>query len=232
MTTTSLENARPLSVPPKFTRSDWLIPVLLVLVSLVPVVAGGLRVMQLLAGVEILPAETRFDADPWPVIVHIISASTYAMLGAFQFSTGLRRAWPKWHRFAGRVVLVSGLVAAASGIWMVHFYPHDPAGSQVLGPARMIFASATFAFLYVGLRAILNHNVARHRAWMIRAYAIFIGAGTQVFVTIPYLIAFGEPDAATGDFLLILGWLINIVAAEWIIRVRPFTPKRANRAPA
>lgn len=232
MTTASLRPAGPIVTPPSLSRSDWVIPTLLILLSLVPVIAGGLRLTGLFTDVEIMGAEARFDANPWPVVVHIISASTYTMLGAFQFSTGIRRNWPKRHRVAGRVLVLAGFAAAASGIWMVLVYPHPAEGSGLLGPTRLVFASATFGFLYLGLRAILKHDVTQHRAWMIRAYAIFIGAGTQVFVAIPYLLIFGEPDVATGDQLLIAGWLINIVFAEWVIRARPFATKRTRAQPA
>ena len=34
--------------------------------------------------------------------------------------------------------------------------------------------------LVLGLRAILRRDVPTHRAWMIRAYALGLGAGTQV----------------------------------------------------
>lgn len=230
MTTLPMQQAPRVRSTKQFTRSDWLVPLLLVLFSLVPVVAGGLRLTELITGVEFMGDGARFHAYPWPVIVHIISASTYTMLGAFQFSSGLRRAAPKAHRIAGRVLVLAGFLAAGSGIWMVQVYPHAPNGSALLAPARLLFASATFVALYFGLRAILKHDVTRHRAWMIRAYAIFIGAGTQVFITIPYLAMFGEPDRVTGDVLLIAGWLINIAAAEWIIRVRPFDRRRTVRA--
>ncbi len=230
MTVLPMQTRVPMRAQKQFTRADWLVPLLLILFSLVPVIAGGLRLTELITGVEIMGNGERFHADPLPVVLHIISASAYTMLGAFQFSKGIRQAAPGSHRIAGRVLVLAGFVAAGTGIWMVQVYPHAPEGSAFLGPARMVFASATFVALYLGLRAILRHDVTRHRAWMIRAYAIFIGAGTQVFITIPYLILFGEPDRVTGDVLLIGGWLINIAVAEWIIRARPFGKRRMAAA--
>jgi hypothetical protein len=39
---------------------------------------------------EITLANARFFASPLPVVVHIVSASVYAILGAFQFASGFR----------------------------------------------------------------------------------------------------------------------------------------------
>jgi uncharacterized membrane protein len=95
----------------------------LVILSLVPVLAGAFRITQLASGAEITPENARFFASPVSVVIHIVGATIYSLVGAFQFAAGLRRKRPNWHRIAGRVVLVSGLAAALSGLWMAHFYP-------------------------------------------------------------------------------------------------------------
>ncbi|MFT6864468.1 MAG: hypothetical protein ACJAVK_003034, partial [Akkermansiaceae bacterium] len=55
---------------------------------------------------------------------------------------------------------------------------------------------------------------------MIRAYALGQGAGTQVLVSIPWLVTVGEPSGFTRDVLMTLAWVINVFVAEWIIRRR------------
>ncbi|MBO0777354.1 MAG: DUF2306 domain-containing protein [Ktedonobacteraceae bacterium] len=42
---------------------------------------------------------------------------------------------------------------------------------------RMLFGSAMVLSLVLGLVAILRRNVARHRAWIMRGYAIGPGRG-------------------------------------------------------
>jgi hypothetical protein len=57
----------------------------------------------------------------WPVpvalialsVVHILGAAVYAV-GAFQFLPSLRRRHLVWHRRAGRVLAVAGLLVAGS----------------------------------------------------------------------------------------------------------------------
>ena len=73
-------------------------PFSLVTLVLVPAVAGSLRLVELAGGRRALPANPRLDASPGPVVVHIVSAVTCAVLGAFQFSTALRHRRPAGHR--------------------------------------------------------------------------------------------------------------------------------------
>ena len=75
-------------------KSDWLIPVSLIVLSLVPVLAGIVRLVQLSAGAEVAPENARFVAAPVPVMLHIPAAILYSLLGAFQFAPGFRRRWP------------------------------------------------------------------------------------------------------------------------------------------
>ena len=72
----------------------------------------------------------------------------------------------------------------------------------------------------LGLAAVLKRKIARHRAWMARAYALGMGAGTQVVTTLHFTLAFGNPDELTRDLLMLAGWVINIAVAEWGIRNR------------
>ena len=83
-------------------RSDWLVPALLILMSLVPAVAGTARLAQLAGDGEVTVENARFFAQPIPVVLHILAVIPYTMVGAFQFSAGFRRRNRAWHRAAGR----------------------------------------------------------------------------------------------------------------------------------
>jgi hypothetical protein len=74
------------------------------------------------------------------------------------------------------------------------------------------------AAILLGLASVLKRRFMQHQAWMIRAYALAQGAGTQVLITIPWLLTVGQPMGFTRDILMTLAWVINILVAEWIIR--------------
>ena len=80
--------------PIKAGSAAWLMPAALIMLVAIPLAAGAFRLTQLAGGAEITPANARFFASPLPVVLHIVSAGVYAILGAFQFAPGFRRRWP------------------------------------------------------------------------------------------------------------------------------------------
>ncbi|HJR38987.1 MAG TPA: DUF2306 domain-containing protein [Nocardioidaceae bacterium] len=198
------------------------------ILSIVPVVAGLLRLLEVVGGPQLLPDNPRIDASPVPVVVHVVAAALYAFLGAFQFSARLRRRRPGWHRSAGRVLVGAGLLVAVSGLWMTLFYTGAP-GGELLWTVRLVVCSAMVTSIMLGFTAIRRRDIVAHRAWMVRAYALAVGAGTQVFTQGIGEGLFGTSDLSTG-LSISSGWVINAAVAEWVIR-RP-AARRARRARA
>jgi hypothetical protein len=85
------------------------------------------------------------------------------------------------------------------------------------------------ACLILGVTTIRRGDVAAHRAWMIRAYAIGLAAGTQAF-TIGIGAALIGTGGVRGDLASAAGWAINLAVAEWLIRRRPTRPERRRSA--
>ena len=207
--------------------SDWWIPALLILLSLVPAIAGTARLAQLASGARVTAENARFFAQPIPVVLHILSVIPYSILGAFQFSPGFRRRNRPWHRAAGRVLGVCGLVVALTGLWMAHFYPWPAGDGRGLYIERLAFGTAMGASIVLGIDAVRRRDFKAHGAWMMRAYAIGLGAGTQVLTHLPWFILVGKPGETARTVLMGAGWLINVLVAEWIIRYRQ--PRTATR---
>lgn len=207
-----------MSGPSRSATADWLIPASLVFLSLVPVIAGAVRLNGLAGGAEITPENARFFADPLPVVLHIVGATVYCLVGAFQFSPAVRRKHPGWHRMAGRVLIPAGLVAALTGMWMTQFYQLPPLDGALLYGMRMVFGAAMAGSIVLGFIAIRRRDFAAHRAWMIRGYALGIAAGTQVFTHVPWMALSMEMDEFSRAMMMGAGWGINAVVAEWIIR--------------
>lgn len=199
-------------------RREWLIPASLVLLSLVPAIAGTARLTQVARGEEI-PETVRFLAQPFPLILHILVVIPYSMLGAFQFHPGFRRRNRSWHRAAGRVIGVCGLVAALTGLWMAHYYPWPAWDGVGVYVERLVAGTAMFLSIVLGLVAVRRRDFTAHGEWMIRAYALGMGAGTQVLTHLPWFIfADGAPDKTGRTIMMGSGWLLNAIVAEWVIR--------------
>ncbi len=208
-------------------RTGPWVPVGLVALAAIPVLGGTGRLVELLGGPAVLPTDPRFAASPAPLVVHVVAAVVYAVLGAFQFSASLRRRLPRMHRRAGRLLVVLGLAVALSGLWMTLLYARKEGTGELLYLFRLIASSGMGISIVLGLAAIRSRDIARHRAWMTRAYALALGAGTQAFT-----VGFGEAVFGAGvvrtDLMMGAGWVINLAVAEWVIR-RP-AARRARRA--
>jgi hypothetical protein len=87
------------------------------------------------------------------------------------------------------------------------------------------------ACVVVGYAAIRRHDITAHRAWMTRAYALALGAGTQ-----PFTVGFGEALFGTGvlrtDLMMSAGWGLNLAVAELLSRRSPRTQLPRQRQPA
>jgi len=149
--------------------------------------------------------------------VHIISVTIFCVLGAFQFAPGFRRRKPDWHRVAGRVVVPCGLISALTGLWMAHYYPWPHYDGTLLYAIRLLAGFAMVLFIYLGMAAIWRRDIPGHRPWMMRGYALGLGAGTQVLTHMPWFLfpsIRGEPTRA---LFMGAGWAINLAVVEWIL---------------
>ncbi len=199
-------------------RADRLVPAELIALTVVPVAAGAVRLGELTGGAVLTPEHARFVAASLPAVLHILSVSLFCILGAFQFAPGIRRRRPGWHRGAGRLLVPCGLVAALSGLWMTQFYPPVMGDGPLLYGIRLVVGSAMTLFIVLGFAAVRRRDIDRHRAWMMRGYALGLGAGTQALTHLPWFLFPGIQGELTRALLMGAGWAINLAVAEWIIR--------------
>lgn len=208
----------------KTQRHDWLIPAGLIVLSIVPAIGGGVRLASL--GAEATADNARFLAAPISITVHIVSVVLYSFLGALQFSPGFRKRNRWWHRVAGRVLLPAATIAALTGLWMTLTYPWPANDGVVVYAERLVVGTMMLWSIVMGVNALRRRQYAEHGEWMIRAYAVGLGAGTQVLTHLPWFIFVDlKPGVTPRAIMMGLGWLINIVVAEWVIR----RPKLARR---
>jgi uncharacterized membrane protein len=191
----------------------------LIALGLVPILADTLRRIALSLGTADGSTDTGSHPLSLPVAVHIITATIFVILGAFQFSPSFRRRKPAWHRMAGRVLVVVGMLVALSGLWLNQFVSFPAGSGELLYVFRWLAGLGMALCIVIGIAAVRRQDITRHRQWMIRAYALGLGAGTQVFT-----LGFGEAifgkTALTVALLNGAGWIINLAAAEWAIRRR------------
>jgi len=188
--------------------------------SIIPLAAGAMRLTDLSGLTAMMPADPRFLASPAPLALHILSAGMYTILGAFQFAPELRMRRPGWHRAAGKLIALCGLIAGLTALWMTLFYPRAEGAGMLLQAFRILFGSLMIISIVLGTSAVVRGDLQRHRAWMIRGYAIGLGAGTQALTLAAGEWFAGPLGVHSSDWLMGAGWAINLAVAERVIRER------------
>lgn len=204
-----------------FPRPAWKPLVSLLLLALVPSAAGLVRLSELADGGAITADNARFAAMPGPVTLHIVCALLFCLLAPFQFDAAIRHRYLRQHRLAGRLLVPAGAITALTGMWMTYRYPIPaPLQGPLLYGVRMGVGLGMTWAIAASVHAVLQGRIARHRAWMLRAYALGQGAGTQVLILLPVTLIAGAPTFLLRDVLMACAWGLNILLVEWIIRRR------------
>lgn len=150
-------------------------------------------------------------------LLHLVGGLVFTVLGPLQLSTRVRARWPRWHRWSGRVFVACALGIGVSGVVMNEVFP-NAVGGMLRYTGAHLFGVAMIVALVLGTVAILRKRVTQHRAWMVRAYAIGLGVGTQRLIIIPLFLWFGGVDDLTVGLGMWGGWLVTLLGAELVIR--------------
>ena len=162
----------------------------------------------------------------WTTVAFYAHFFTLFVIAAQVVVVAMRSRVSEW-----RVLVVCGLLVALSGLWMTLFFPRPSGPNELLYAFRLVFGSAMVVSIILGFEAIIRRrDVLGHRAWMMRAYAIGLGAGTQVLTGMVETLIVGQPSALSTALAQGAGWVINLIVAEWAIRRLP--AQRARSAAA
>ncbi len=209
----------PLQQQTVLKRRAVLLLVSLVAYSLIPVVGGLLRSMELLGGAALVPENPRALAAPLPIIAHALASAIFCLGGALQILPGLTRRRPAWHRSFGYVVVLAGCVSAGTGLWMTLYFsfPAELQGSA-LYVVRLLLGYLMIGLLAWAVLAARAGEFGQHAAAMLRAYAIGLGASTQSFLGLGWMLLSGsELLGPVRDGVMILAWALNLACAEYLI---------------
>lgn len=187
-------------------KSLWLLLVILPLYFWVPSLVGAMRLISFITG------------KPFELVLalHIVSSLAFAFSGAVLFLTHAARF--KWHQTLGKLAWLMALLATLSGVWLSLFYARGEFDSLSLLLVRVLVAATMLWCLLQGLRAVLRRQFRQHKAHMLRVYALGMGAMTQVFMFIPWLLWPQIQGELARTLLMALGWLINWQLAQWWIK--------------
>lgn len=156
-------------------------------------------------------------------LIHILPGLLFMILGPLQFSSTLRARHLNWHRRLGRVYMICALIIGITALVMSFAMP-------AVGGITQAVATTLFSILFLfalgkAFWHVMQRQIALHREWMIRAFAI----GLAVATIRPIIGLFFATSVFSGltprDFFGIafwIGFMLHVIAAEvWIQSTRP-----------
>jgi hypothetical protein len=161
-----------------------------------------------------------FARYPYLTLIHIIPGFLFMVLGPLQFSSTMRAHYLKWHRRSGLVFLCCGAIIGVSALTMSFAMPAIGGVNQAA--ATTLFGSFFLFALGKAYCHVLRQEIALHREWMIRAFAV----GLAVATIRPIIGFFFATSRLTGltphEFFgtaFWIGFVLQLMAAEAWIRV-------------
>jgi uncharacterized membrane protein len=161
-------------------------------------------------------------ADRHLLIPHTLCGIVALLAGPPQFSSRLRLRHLKFHRILGRLYVLSVFIGALTGVALSAGRPGMP-GTSVQAAAWIFCTAAAFI-------TARNRQIARHRQWMVRSYAVtFTFVSSRVLNLWPrYWSHLGDTFAAVG---LIAFTLASLLIVELGLNWRELITRRARWPP-
>jgi len=157
-------------------------------------------------------------ADRGLLIPHTLCGTFALLAGPLQFSTRFRQRHLRLHRVLGRMYFVSVILGAFTGITLAAGRPGLP-GTAMQGTAWIICTTAAVV-------AARNRQIAVHRQWMARSYAVtFTFVSSRVLNLVPaYWSHLGDVLSAVG---VIAFTLVSILLVDLGLNWHELTTRRA-----
>ncbi len=192
-----------------------------VLVGLLIAVLIGFSVGRSIYTYSGAPPQSNFDAryieHPLIAGLHMYAGILFLILAPLQFSKKLRANHISMHRILGRILMVCALI---SGLYGIAALVALPAFGGLATETSGWFFGCIFLFSIArAFWCIKNKKIASHREWMIRAFALGLGVGTQRLVLAILMMTTSYGFEQNFGPALWLGFAINMIIAEFWINI-------------
>jgi len=188
--------------------------------TFIPVLMAMVETVQIPTGTY-AEDSAHLAVAPLSWFLHVLAGAAFGIAGPMNFALALRRRFGRLHRATGRIFVGAGVVLGLTAFSLL--LSVEPQRTPVIDVARGVFGLALLVALAMAVNAIRARDIPRHRAWVIRAYAIGMGSGTVALVFFPiYVLTGAPPIGLASDVIFVTWWALNIGFAEWVIhRITP-----------
>jgi hypothetical protein len=170
------------------------------------------------------------DIDQWRIafFIHVYASMWVLFAGFTQFSKKIQRNQPRLHRSLGYIYVVDVLFITGPAGLLMGFYANGGISSRI--------AFVTLALLWIFCTAMAwikarQQNFKEHRYYMIRSYALTLSALTLRAWKFGITNSFELPPMDVYRAVAWLGWIPNLLLAEWFIWRLKTKGKHQKRSP-
>lgn len=155
--------------------------------------------------------------DQWRIafFIHVYASMWVLFAGFTQFSKKIQKNQPKLHRTLGYIYVVDVLLITGPAGLLMGFYANGGLWSRA---AFVILAVLWIYFTVMALVKAKQKNFKAHRNYMIRSYALTLSAITLRAWKYAITNSFELPPMDVYRSVAWLGWVPNILFAEFLVR--------------
>jgi uncharacterized membrane protein len=160
-----------------------------------------------------IPGDQHFARFIFPLRLHIAGGMGALLAGPWQFSQNLRSRHLNLHRWFGRFYLLEVGLGSTAGFFMACV-------SKEGLPTHLGFGILAVLWFFTGWQAYRNvrsGDIAAHRRWMVRNFALTLAAVT-IRIQLPMML--GPLHWSFHVSFIIVSWLCwvpNALIAEWML---------------
>jgi hypothetical protein len=143
------------------------------------------------------------------VVIHLITAAILMGAGTIQLVPQVRSRSPVFHRWNGRVYMLSALALSAAGLYIIWF--RGSVGDLPQHVASALNVILIWLFAALTLRSALARDFRIHRRWALRMFMVVSGSFfIRIMLFLTFLIFKGpvgfDPATFAGPYLTFLGF--------------------------
>lgn len=107
------------------------------------------------------------------LMLHIFLAAVITFGGPLQFIPKIRIKFPVFHRWNGRIYIVTAFLISIAGLYMVH--ARGVIGGNIMKLGNTINASMIMIFAGMAWRTAVKRDFISHKIWAIRTFLVVSG---------------------------------------------------------
>jgi hypothetical protein len=158
------------------------------------------------------------------LLLHLSFVAVVIFGGILQLIPGLRRRWPRFHRWTGRVYLAAVLIMSVGGLFLN--LTRDPIGTPLQNLATRINGLLIIGFAVMALHHARARRIDLHRRWALRLFLAasgvwFIRVGWWLWVVVAPRLGY-DPQSVHGLFTVMSfgQFLLPLLVLELYLRAQ------------